>query len=199
LRDAIAASNLHSAEEITPLLTGSEILPAQLTPEFLDLFKRTEPDEWMQLFGLDPADAIRPEVEAAVRKFIASEGRGARPWEQVFRLLRFGAVQLVGTEMVEDKKHPGKAAYDDSDAVTGDDCKEYGKKAEAAGLLGPISKEATHPTSKDAETGETCSPPAPDDIKSGCDYTLPAKLQSRSAPVAPDYAPKQLGGDKQPE
>ena len=83
-----------------------------MTKEFLDLFEPTSSDEWMQLFGLNTDNPIRPEVEKAVRTFLASKGAGSRPWERVFRLLRFGAVHLSGSEMVPDTKTPPTPEHD---------------------------------------------------------------------------------------
>jgi hypothetical protein len=196
LRDAIAASGLHSAEEVTPLLTGKEIPTARLTPEFLDLFKRTTSDEWMQLFGLVSADPSRPQVEEAVNAFIASNGQGPRPWERVFRLLRYGVVRLHGTDQVPDPKRPGKAATDKDQEVTGADCKAYGKTAEDQNLLGPIDSSALQPIARDANQDESCwgLTPAQDDIKAGCDYNVPEALKKKGGLSAPDYAPHRLGG-----
>ena len=190
LRDALKASNLKSAEAVTPILTGSEIMPPQMTPEFLDLFKRTNSDEWMQLFGLDGASPIRPNVEDAVKAFIASEGKGPRPWERVFRLLRFGAVTLHGTEKIDDPNDKGKPAEDHNPDVDEDACKGYGKQAESTGALPAIDPALMKPSATDAESDESCFDPAPDDTKAGCDYTLPANLNNRYTPTAPDYAPK---------
>lgn len=195
LRDAIAASGLHSAEAVTPLLTGKEIPNARLSTEFLGLFKRTTADEWMQLFGLASADPSRPQVEEAVNAFIASNGQGPRPWERVFRPLRYGVVRLHGTEQVPDPKKPGKAATDKDREVTASDCKDYGKKAEDQGLLGPIDPEALRPTAKDAASDESCvGEPTDADRQAGCDYTVPEALRTKGGPKAPDYAPDRLGG-----
>jgi hypothetical protein len=194
LRDVIVASGLHSAEQVTPMLIGKEILRDDLAPEFLDLFKRTTSDEWMQLFGLSTDDPIRPHIEEAVNTFIASNGKGPRPWERVFRPLRFGAVTVQGTEQVPDPKDKGKPAQDVT--LSKEECNAFGKLAEDKGLLGPIDESARRPSSTDAQTDESCwgLKPSQDDINAGCDYSLPADFKA-PAPSAPSYAPDRLGGD----
>ena len=201
LRDVIAASGKHSAEEISALLTGSEILPAQMTAEFLDLFKHTTPDEWMQLFGLGADSPARSEVESAVNAFIASDGKGPRPWEHVFRPLRFASVTLEGTEMVpvpkkEGDKRPDVATRSDVGPVNIDEkgrCEMYGEKAEREGNFGP----AIDPSLLESQTfvihGKEGCPTVPgggNGKTSGCDYDIHEK--SNRTPPAPKSAPKQL-------
>ncbi len=203
LRDAIAASGKHSAEDVTALLTGSEIVPSQMTSEFLDLFKRTTPDEWMQLFGLGADSSLRPEVEGAVNAFIASNGKGKRPWERVFRPLRFAAVHLEGTEMpAAPKKEESSASKPDVPAprdgkpvpVTEEgQCDMYGEKAEREGGFGPaIDSSLLQPQSFIAKGKEGC-PTAPGGgtgRTAGCDYTIPKK----SDKAAPATSPPPLQG-----
>lgn len=205
LRDVMAASGKHSAEEVTALLTGGEILPKQMTGEFLDLFKRTTPDEWMQLFGLGTDSSLRPEVESAVNAFIASNGKGDRPWERVFRPLRFAAVQLEGTELraVPQKQEPasgkseshasadGKAIPITEDAT----CAMYGEKAERESRFGPAIDPALLQPQSFVSKGKDGCPTAPGGGNGrtvGCDYEIPQKSDPSPPPPAPSFAPKRL-------
>jgi hypothetical protein len=204
LRDAVAASTKHSAEEVTALLTGSEILPAEMTSEFLDLFNRTTANDWMQLFGLDADSSLRPEVESAVHAFIDSGGKGKRPWERVFRPLRFAAVTLEGTEMTAASPKEEHAAKKPATQTTSDSkpvdvtnkglCDKYGEMAEEESGFGPEiepsilkadsfvirGKNEVCPTVTGEGTGKTA----------GCDYEV--HEESKQAPPAPAIAPKRL-------
>ena len=201
LRDAIAAAGKHTAEELTALLTGSEIMPEQMTGEFLDLFTRTTPDEWMQLFGLGVDSPVRPNVEDAVHSFIDSDGKGSRPWERVFRPLRFAAVTLKGVEMVTvpAKPAPAKSAPAKKDTppegnpveVSEESCKIFGAKAEQEGLFGPEIDPARLKASSTVVLSEnSCPKPAASDRKEGCDYEIPKEAKAKKSPEAPDFAPK---------
>ena len=207
LRDAIAASGKHSAEEVTALLTGSEIVPSQMTAEFLDLFKRTTPDEWMQLFGLGADSSLRSEVEGAVNAFIGSNGKGKRPWERVFRPLRYASVYLKGTEMpVAPKREepasskPDVPASPDGKAVpvTEDgQCQMYGEKAEREGRFGPaIDASILEPQSFITKSKDDCATASNVGTgrTAGCNYTIPKKSDQTASPPppAPSFAPKRL-------
>jgi len=203
LRDVIATSGKHSAEELTAFLTGSEIMPAQMTSEFLDLFKRTTSNEWMQLFGLGVDSPLRPNVEDAVHSFIDSDGKGSRPWERVFRPLRFAAATLKGTEMVSvpNKSAPDKSAPSKKETlaegkpveVSEESCKLFGAKAEEDGLFGPEIDPAKLKASSTVVLSEnSCPKPAASDRKEGCDYEIPKEAKAKKSPEAPDFAPKPL-------
>ena len=157
----------------------------------------------MQLFGLGADSPARSEVEGAVRGFIASDGKGARPWERVFRPLRFASVTLEGTEMVASaKKENAEAAKTDTPASPDgkpvsisdkDRCDMYGEKAEREGRFGP----AIDPSILEPQTfvihGKEGCPTAPGGgagRTTGCDYEIHEK--SKTPPPAPDFAPKKL-------
>jgi hypothetical protein len=184
-------------------LTGSEIMPAQMTQEFLDLFKRTTPDEWMQLFGLGVDTSLRSNVEEAVHSFIDSDGKGTRPWERVFRPLRFASVTVKGTEMlsVPDKTGPDKpSAKKETPAegkpaeVTKESCEMFLLQAEREGLFGPdIDPDKLKPSTFVALSENSCPKPAASDRKEGCDYEIPKDAQvPKRRPQAPDFAPDKF-------
>jgi hypothetical protein len=203
LRDVIAASGKHSAEEVTALLTGKEILSAQLTSEFLDLFKNTTPDDWMKLFGLGADSALRPELEHAVNDFIDSKGKGRRPWERVFRPLRFAAVTLEGTEMTAAPQTKQPAADKPDNPATSDGkpirvsekerCGMYGEKAERELRFGPeMDPSVLQPQTYVNHGKDDCLtvPGGGKGRTAGCDYSMHEK--SDRAPPAPGFAPKRL-------
>ena len=203
LRDAIAASGKHSAEELTTILTGSEIMPAQMTSEFLDLFKRTTADEWMQLFGLGVDNPVRANVEDAVHSFIDSEGKGSRPWERVFRPLRFAAATLKGVEIVEvaEKPAPKKSVPSKKETpaegkpqeVSEESCKSFLEKAERDGLFGPeIDPARLAPSSFVALSENSCREPAASDKKEGCNYEIRDEDKRKRRPQPPNFAQKPL-------
>ena len=204
LRDVIAASGKHSAEEITALLTGAEIPEPQMASEFLDLFKQTTPDEWMQLFGLDAGSSLRSEVQSAVNAFIASKGKGKRPWEHIFRPLRFASVQLQGTDAPKaqppSSSKPAAPASPDSAPVPVNSegmCNTYGETAEEGHRFGPaINESLLKPDSsivKDKEECRTAPGSDPGTRTPGCDYEIPKKSDKTApAPPAPSIAPNKL-------
>jgi hypothetical protein len=211
LREAIAASGKHSAEEITRLLTGSEITSAEMTREFLDLFAKTAPDEWMQLFGLASDSPLRPDIEDAVRDFINSKGKGSRPWERVFRSLRYAAVTVQGTEMVSVPSQPGPEQPAPSKEPAGEskpielskeNCEVYEGVAERQGLFGPdIDPARIGPSTVVALSENSCPKPASSDRQEGCNYNLndakaaespKDKADAQKSVQGPTFAPRRV-------
>jgi hypothetical protein len=178
-------------------------MPAQMTSEFLDLFKRTTPDEWMQLFGLGVDNPVRANVEDAVHSFIDSDGKGSRPWERVFRPLRFAAATLKGIEMVEvpEKSAPKKPVSTKKETpaegkpaeVSKESCEIFGGQAEREGLFGPeIDPARLAPSSFVALSEDSCPKPAASDRKEGCDYDIRDEDKGKRRPQAPNFAQKPL-------
>ncbi|CAN5631160.1 hypothetical protein BH23GEM10_BH23GEM10_00170 [soil metagenome] len=191
LNDIITEHGFRRAEDLTFLLLGEEIPNRELADQFLSLFGAlTEPADRLALFGLTDNDAIAPRVLATVDQFVASRGRGPRPWERVFRLLRVAVARVAWTEqrdMVE-QVHRGSSRV----PVTGAECERYAQQAEAEKrfpridprhLIGRVDRNDRNAECRERPTGRE-----PD----GCDYRVPAVLRRPTAPTAPARAPRRL-------
>lgn len=181
----------HAPGEAAAASAQHEIANRDLGGRLYNALQGKTPDQWMGFFGLDTSDPLRDRVETSVRAFLLSGGRNLKELEPIYQLLRYAAIVMEGAET------PAPVSQQTvGDEWSGADCDRFGRDAEKTNNFGPIDADALKPTSHDVESGETCSAPAPDDVRDGCDYTLPANLQGRSAPVAPSYAPHQLGEGK---
>lgn len=181
----------HAPGEAAGASTQHEISNRDLGGRLYNELQGKTPDQWMAFFGLDTSDPLRSRVETSVRAFLLSGGRNLRQLEPIYQLLRYAAIVMEGADTPEPKR-----VEKVGEEWTGADCDRLGRDAEKTNNFGPIDPDALKPTSHDVESGETCRAPAPDDVRDGCDYTLPANLQGRTAPVAPSYAPRQLGEGK---
>jgi hypothetical protein len=190
LGDIITEHGFRSAEDLSVVLLGEEIPNEELTSQFQSLFNRlTEPADRLAVFGIAPTDEIAPQVLDAVEQFVQSGGRGRRPWERIFRLLRFGVARVVRTEMVEQtrtERHPGSVTR-----LPDDECRPHARRAEATGEFGPVDPAALRPTTSSEESNDDCLiEPQPADIRKGCDYEPPRAF--RQSPTAPGVAPRRL-------
>jgi hypothetical protein len=189
LGELIHPMGFRSAEDLSVLLLGDEIERPELREQFVSLFDALDtPADRLALFGLTPSDAIAPQVLATVEQFLRTRG-GARPWERVFRLLRYAVVRVRRTEMERQEstiEHPGSLTQLDDDA-----CRTHARAAEQAGLFGPIDPSALKPTTSDSDRDVDCRfDPIPADVRRGCKYELPTSARRRA--TAPDVAPQEL-------
>lgn len=190
LGDAIRAGGFRSAGRLTPFLIGEEIPNAELSEQFISLFNALpEPADRLAVFGLTVDDAIAPQVLAAVGLFMRSRGRGYRPWERIFRLLRVGVARVSRTEMV-----PQTRTVETSGSVarlTNSQCKSFAREAEATGEFGPIDPSAQTPSTSSEDRDFDCrEEPQREDTARGCRYELPSALRGRA--TAPERAPREL-------
>jgi hypothetical protein len=190
LGDIITEHGFRSAEDLSVLLLGEEIPGPELSEQFQSLFRALpEPADRLAIFGLTSNDTIAPQVLAAVEQFLQSGGRGRRPWEQIFRLLRVGVARVTWTEQVEQTNtihHSGSLT-----TLSGDDRDMYAEQAEATSEFGPVDPAALRPTTSSADSNSDCTiEPRREDREQGCDYTLPASMRGRA--TAPGVAPRPL-------
>lgn len=171
-----------SAEDLTIFLTGKEIENRDLSKEFLGLFKAmTDRHDRLTLFGLANADSkVQDDLIRSIDEFVRSGGRGARPWENVFRRLRFGIVRTIkrGT-MPSTETKAGRV-----ELVTGDACDKRAKDAESRHLFGDVEKNEVSQCESDPSKQPAEQP--------GCDYDPSKSDPSTLAPPPPSYAPTQL-------
>jgi Domain of unknown function (DUF4157) len=192
LLSAINAAGFRSAEDLTPFLFGPETPDPELAPRFISLFGLiTEPAARLELFGLTADDPIAPDVLGSIDSFVRARGRGPRPWERFFRLLRVGIVRVREKKEPTEQKvvpHPGPGK-----PVEGDECAARGKRAETAPGFGPIDPLYLRPTSTPQESARDCDDaPSAADTKKGCKYD-PSPTQTATAPNPPERAPTPLG------
>ncbi|PSL44804.1 uncharacterized protein DUF4157 [Chitinophaga niastensis] len=178
LGDIITPMGFRSAEDLTVLLTGAEIPNDELSDQFISLFNRvTVPDDRLALFGLTADNPIAPQVLVAVDAFLASRGRGRRPWEHIFRLLRVGIIRVrrtVVTPTTTIVTHRGNTTQADDTT-----CAARGRQAEITQSFGPIAPSST--SASDAR--EECRTDAPDTrTADGCNYNLQHASQGRLDP-----------------
>jgi outer membrane protein OmpA-like peptidoglycan-associated protein len=140
LADAITEVGFKGPEEVTNFLVGDDITNAQLADQFLALLqnkKMQEPAARLSLFGIDAGSPAAPRLLTAIDRFIASKGKGRRPWENIFGYLRFATVKLVETHPethMEKKSTSGSLSPTLMDDAK---CKPYAQQAEANGGFGP--------------------------------------------------------------
>lgn len=190
LGEAIRAGGFRSAEDISIFLLGEEIPHAELSEQFVSLFRALpEPNDRLALFGLGPDDPLAPRVLATVEEFLRSPRRGSRPWERVFRLLRVGVVRTSRPErraITETERTPGSLT-----ALSASDCRERGLEAERGGLLPPIPQELRLPRRGREDREVECTIEVrPEDRRSGCSYELTPDM--RKHPTAPARAPRRF-------
>ncbi len=192
LGDAITDTGFRSAEDLTVFLLGEEIPNKELAKQFISLFEKlTEPKDRLALFGLSESDPIAKQVLTSVNQFMRTKGRGHRPWERIFRLLRKGVARVNRIEMVEQTttvKHAGSLKE-----LTEDECKRHSAAAEKTGTFDPIDKSALKPTTSSADSNDDCLiAPQSSDKKKGCKYELPKAFRKKA--TAPSVAPRRIPG-----
>jgi outer membrane protein OmpA-like peptidoglycan-associated protein len=167
LADAITEVGFKGPEEVTNFLVGDDITNAQLADQFLALLqnkKMQEPAARLSLFGIDAGSPAAPRLLTAIDRFIASKGKGRRPWENIFGYLRFATVKLVETHPethMEKKSTSGSLSPTLMDDAK---CKPYAQQAEANGSFGPHEPKPTDKSSCRDRSGNNGS------IGKKCDY-----------------------------
>jgi hypothetical protein len=188
LGDAVHASGFRSAEDITMLLLGEEIPNRELADQFVSLFRSLpDPADRLALFGLGPGDSLVPKVLLAIDAFLRNPHAGNRPWERIFRLLRFGSIRTM---------HSERRAFTETERTTGSlerlsegECRTRGLEAERRGLLPPVPRELRSPHRGREDRDIECTIDVrPEDSRSGCSYEIPAGM--RRAATAPQRAPR---------
>ncbi|MFY9553195.1 MAG: DUF4157 domain-containing protein [Blastocatellia bacterium] len=190
LGDAIRAGGFRSAEDISVLLLGEQILEADLSDQFVSLFGAlSDPADRLALFGLDAGDPLAPQVLAAVEAFLRRPHAGARPWERIFRLLRVGVIRTSRPErrtIMETERTSGSISELGEAA-----CELRAREAEQSGLLPPVPPDLRVPRrGREDRDVECLIEVRPQDRRSGCSYDIPADMRLR--PSAPGVAPRQL-------
>lgn len=140
LADAITEVGFGDPEDVTAFLIGTDIPNPKLADQFLALLDRiTEPADRLRLFGIDASSPAAPRLLAAIKQFIASKGRGKRPWEGIFGFLRYATVELTTShkETREETHRTSGSLTPMSDAQ----CKPYARHAENEGKFGPAEPE----------------------------------------------------------
>ena len=190
LGQAIHENGFRSAEDLSYFLRGEEIPNKELGQQFVSLFNALpEPADRLAVFGLTPSDPIAPQVLAAVQRYLRTGGRGYRPWERIFRLLRYAVakvVRIVPEVRARIVSHTGSV-----DWMARTQCQPYIDRAEQAKMFGPVDPKASRPTTKSEDSNSDCLlKPKRTDIKKGCKYDLPENMKKPFA--GPSYAPKRL-------
>jgi hypothetical protein len=193
LGDAIRPMGFRSAEDLTPFLLGEEIPRAELRAQFVSLFEALDtPADRLAVFGLTPDDPIAPRLLTAIEQFVRTRG-GSRPWEQVFRRLRYAVIRVRRTVTEQQERtieHSGSLA-----PLLGPACQSHARAAERLRLFGPLDRSASQPTSTPSESVSECrrpGGPTPEAIGRGCNYEIPSGAPRRT-PSAPEVAPRRLG------
>jgi hypothetical protein len=171
-------------------LQGEEIPNAELGQQFVSLFNALpEPADRLAVFGLSASDAIAPQVLAAVERFLRTRGRGYRPWERIFRLLRMAVgkvLRIVPEQRTRTERHTGSM-----DEMTRSDCQPYIDRAEQDNLFGPVDPSALRPTTTQDDSNSDCHlTPQREELRRGCDYDLPESMRRPFG--GPSYAPRRL-------
>lgn len=170
LGEAITSAGFRSAEDLSAILTGDEIPNQELSAQFQSLFRALPvPADRLALFGLAPDDPMAPRVLQAITQFERSGGRGPRPWEGVFRLLRVGIIRTTKAETVpttRDEHHTGSFTE-----LPEAQCTPYAERAEATLGFGPqdISAQRPDPATED-QAGRCQDEPKQADRARGCNY-----------------------------
>lgn len=181
LSEIVTDAGILPAELETLLLSGSVIENRDLEAQFRGLFSdpRMTPDLRMELFGLDASDPARPEVQAAVEDFVRGRpGSRRRPWERIFRLFRYGAIFMEGSEVTgTDHNTPNET-----------ECNSYARQAERRNDFGSIDPAALQADTRSMDDTTVC------DTESGtadrdCRYVA---APSTLSPTAPEGAPRQI-------
>jgi hypothetical protein len=191
--DVITRNGFRSAEDLSIALSGDEIPNAELAAQFLSLFNALpEPADRLAIFGLAENDPIAGQILTAIDRFVRNRGRGRRPWDPFFRLLRVGVVRVRSTV-----RTPGTESVHvrgDTTEPSNEECRRRGERAEAMTPgFGPIDRAAIHPVATPEQSLSDCdnNPPLADDIRRGCSYET-ARSSGRR-PSAPDIAPTPFG------
>ena len=187
LVDIIAQAGFQSADELTKQLAGKEIPNRKLAKQFISLFQAiTKPSERLTLLGLSTNDKIAPEVLKSIQAYIDGEGKGRRPWEQIFRLLRIALTRVIPAtpRILKDEGGTGQSKPQE---VKRDKCQQYAKDAEKRKLFGDIHPSAKKPKTKKEESDSDCLlKPTAKDLKRDCKYSKP------KIPPKPTGTPKGI-------
>ena len=164
LADAMLEVGFGDPEDVTTFLIGNDIPNPELSQQFLDLLNRvTEPADRLRLFGIDSTSPAAPRLLAAIDQYVRSNGRGRRPWENIFGYLRFATVELSTTRTdtrMEQRRTSGSLTRMNETA-----CRPYARQAESQGLFGPSEREPAN--SSQCPTGEPRNRP---EYENKCDY-----------------------------
>jgi hypothetical protein len=140
LADAMLEVGFGDPEDVTTFLLGNDIPNPQLSQQFLDLLNRvTEPSDRLRLFGIESTSPAAPRLLAAIQLFVSNNGRGRRPWENIFGYLRFATVELATprTETHMEQRRTSGSLTAMSDSA----CQPYARQAERESLFGPSEPE----------------------------------------------------------
>lgn len=204
LIDAVHANGFQSVEQVQAILTGREILRPELRGQFLGLFRGLTADERLQFFGLEPDSPSARAGQEAIDQFMRSSPSASRPWDRVFRFLRYAHVTVSGTEIVanpnQEAAHPTSSPAPPAPGpLSQRECDDFGHQAEAGHGFGEIAADASQPTAEDTHGRDRrCpNPPEQHDLQAGCSYDLPPDYQG--TPVqAPPNAPVPVPGTLDP-
>jgi hypothetical protein len=189
MSEVITRSGFRSAEDLSMFLFGDEILNSELAQQFVSLLTALPANaDRLALFGLTDQDPIAADVLDAINRFLRRGGRGYRPWEQIFRLLRTGLAKVAHFEM---RTTGTRRTSGDLHNLSESECAAYARRAEQTGEFGPVDPSALRPTTSSEDSNDDCLiEPQQEEIDQGCQYSLPAGLRGRLS--APDIAPRQL-------
>jgi len=140
LGDALLDTGFGDAEDVTNFLFGDEIENSQLDEQFLNLLNRLpERADRLRLFGIAESSPIADQLNGAIDQFIASGGRGYRPWEEVFEFLRFASVEIVETR--QETRTETKTTRGSLVPFVGSRCNRFSQQAEESDLFGEIEQQ----------------------------------------------------------
>jgi hypothetical protein len=120
----------------------------ELTQRLLALFSNvTRASDRIKLFGIQPSEGsnIDQQLLAAIEVFVILGGAGRRPWEDVFKYLRFASVMMnppANTTQIQGSSAPATQIPGTSRTQTNrrqlstDACRTYAVQAENDGLFG---------------------------------------------------------------
>ncbi|MEP7377632.1 MAG: DUF4157 domain-containing protein [Chitinophagaceae bacterium] len=172
LSELITESGFKDAQMLAIFLNGEEIPDKELASQFIGLFKKLsepvdKPHDKLALFGIQPDDPIASKVLATIDQFMKTGGKGYRPWERVFQLLRVGVVRLskkIKKEVTDTVRHPGDVIKPDKET-----CNQRGQQAEIDPGFGAIVLPFK---SEDQAEAECRNRPSAEEEKNGCKYTV---------------------------
>lgn len=171
----INQAGFHSAEELSKKLAGHHIPDPKLAAQFIALFQAIPNDaDRLTLFGLSPGHKMAKQVLGLIDEFVKGGGKGRRPWERVFRLLRIAVIRAE-LAVPKEKKDKNPAAPKAKE-IKGDKCKQYADDAEKRNLFGIVDPSAKRNIKTEYENNSDCHlKPTKEDLARGCKYEKPAK------------------------
>lgn len=163
LGDALLDTGFGDAEDVSNFLFGDEIENSQLDDQFLNLLNRIpERADRLRLFGIAESSPIANRLNTSIDQFIASGGRGDRPWERVFEFLRFASVEII--ESRQETRTESRTTRGSLRSIGEAPCNQYSRQAEREDLFGAAEA---------APSRSECSPASPinhPDYESKCKY-----------------------------